>query len=1592
MTAPWATAHVDAELDWNNIDDQLVRRLERSTKIASRAAQKNFNDLEKSAGRSFSRMAGQFDQAMARMRSDSTVKVDVEVGVDGKAARTAKRQITLEMEAAPPVVKPEVDDTKALAQARTSRARMQALLGTIKTRIEVDKNSDKAFSNLGRSVGSATGTLAKWGAVAGTAALAVGSLLPATVALGAALATVGAAAGGVMVAGLATMGVVMASLKVATAGMGDALKNAFDPTKAAEYEQALAKLTPAAQATVVAIKSLGDQFTASGAKAAVQTALFAGVGAQLARLNQFLPAVKAAMVGVAEGFNQGARSALTFVNSAAGVRSVSSILGDTSAMGATLGKSIGNLVPGLLALAQGAASAFRPFTTGVEGSAKALSDMLVKAQQSGKITAFFAGAIQTAKQFWQILTTLGSALGGVFKAAAAAGGGNPLGGILQSLAQVSAWTNSMQGQNALTTFFTSAREAMGAIVPVFLQIAQVIGTTVAPIISDLAQRLGPVLVPAVRAIGEGIRQAAPQIAFFGEALAHIIQWITPLLPMLVRMAPTILLAVGAFKAASAASKAWTAAQLILNNSAIGRSIVLTIQMTGHIIRYRAAQVAAAAGTKLWTAATKAGAVAMRLFGVALRFAMGPIGLIITAVALIATAIWAFFTKTDTGRKLWDKIWNGIKATVAAVWNWLKPVFEGIKNTFTTVVDWIKSKWEPIKAVFASVVNFIRDHWRMILPFIMGPLGIVIGLVTKYWDQIKNVISIAWNSFIKPAFGFFMDGLRVLGNVVMWLWQTVIQPAFNAIGTVISWVWNNIIKPAWDAFKFGLQILGNVVMWLWNNVITPAWNAIGSIISTVWNNVISPIWNAFKAGIDLVGQAAMWLWQNVIVPAWNGIRDAISFAWNNVISPIWDKFKAGLDLVGSAAGTFKDILVGAWNSVKDAVSSVWNFISGVLSKIESGMSKVGNVLSKLNPFGGKADGGPVVGYETGGPVVNALASGGQPRRARAKVSGAGGPRDDKILSWLSNGEFVEPARAVNSKTLPLLEALRRGWVPSAEFLSAMYNDGQGKKGDSAGEIPRFAGGGAVSTKQLIDFARGLEGKPYVWGGVNWGDCSGAMSALANYATGQDPFSSRFATGSEKAELEKRGFKPGLGPSGSFNIGWFNGGPYGGHTAGTLPDGTNVEMGGNRGNGQFGGQAAGAGDSEFTDHAHLPPEFFTGLDAGSKTSGSVAPTSGGGTPIGSGIGGSGGSSGSSSPSWGNSGGGSKANSASEAKTKGLTPVWVENWPASIGGGSGSSSTSISPTSGNNASISPTSGGATASKDLRKGASKEDIAAAIVAEGKRRNLSDDDIKSAVATGIVETGLKNYANSNVADSLNLPHDKVGSDHDSVGVFQQRQTWGKTEDLMDPTKAAGKYYDALTKVQGKDSMTVGQRAQAVQRSAFPDRYDQKADEAQALIDKVSKSSAVPVTSQGTVPVTIQPTSGNTANTAATAAPTASTAATAAPTTGAKTTAKKSASMPYGVNRANTYWSENDYNGQLRDVGVSGLKSFGGEIADEFGLKSSFESGFDQMVDYLKTIAAQQLTATPIVNVAVNGQQATKVAEKKSKTGMNAVTQTYRQG
>ncbi len=123
----------------------------------------------------------------------------------------------------------------------------------------------------------------------------------------------------------------------------------------------------------------------------------------------------------------------------------------------------------------------------------------------------------------------------------------------------------------------------------------------------------------------------------------------------------------------------------------------------------------------------------------------------------------------------------------------------------------------------------------------------------------------------------------------------------------------------------------------------------------------------------------------------------------------------------------------------------------------------------------------------------------------------------------------------------------------------------------------------------------------------------------------------------------------------------------------------------------------------------------------------------------------------------------------------------------------------------------------------------ASTIVQVGQDKKVPPRGWVIAVATAMQESTLRN-----------LGHLGDRNDHDSQGLFQQRpsQGWGTVAQITDPRYSAGKFYDALLKVKGWQSMPLTQAAQRVQKSAYPRAYAKWEDDASDMVDAVSGGAA----------------------------------------------------------------------------------------------------------------------------------------------------------
>jgi FG-GAP-like repeat len=111
-------------------------------------------------------------------------------------------------------------------------------------------------------------------------------------------------------------------------------------------------------------------------------------------------------------------------------------------------------------------------------------------------------------------------------------------------------------------------------------------------------------------------------------------------------------------------------------------------------------------------------------------------------------------------------------------------------------------------------------------------------------------------------------------------------------------------------------------------------------------------------------------------------------------------------------------------------------------------------------------------------------------------------------------------------------------------------------------------------------------------------------------------------------------------------------------------------------------------------------------------------------------------------------------------------------------------------------------------------------VVNAVRDRGLASRAADIAIATVIVETSLQNISEE--------------VDHDSLGLFQQRASWGSATNRLNPEWATNAFLDKMVSKYPNNSWQsapIGEVAQAVQVSAFPDRYQVEAGDAQKIVD-----------------------------------------------------------------------------------------------------------------------------------------------------------------
>ncbi|MFD8088607.1 transglycosylase SLT domain-containing protein [Streptomyces malaysiensis] len=200
-----------------------------------------------------------------------------------------------------------------------------------------------------------------------------------------------------------------------------------------------------------------------------------------------------------------------------------------------------------------------------------------------------------------------------------------------------------------------------------------------------------------------------------------------------------------------------------------------------------------------------------------------------------------------------------------------------------------------------------------------------NVVLTVWEYVKAAFQGAW-IVISPILGGLVQGVKKLGDIVMWIWVHLIKPGIDLIVGGFRWLYDilvghSIIPDLVRAATSWFRNLARAIKLIFDGIkltIRVAWDGIKAIWEGLRRYIFGPLASAFR-----------WIRDKVVKPVFNGISSAIGGAWRNGIRPAFDAIKSGIGKVADAFDSARKAIKTAWDKIKDATKSPINWVLKVV---------------------------------------------------------------------------------------------------------------------------------------------------------------------------------------------------------------------------------------------------------------------------------------------------------------------------------------------------------------------------------------------------------------------------------------------------------------------------------------------------------------------------------------------------------------------------------------------------------------------------------------------------------------------------------------
>ena len=291
--------------------------------------------------------------------------------------------------------------------------------------------------------------------------------------------------------------------------------------------------------------------------------------------------------------------------------------------------------------------------------------------------------------------------------------------------------------------------------------------------------------------------------------------------------------------------------------------------------------------------------------------------------------------------------------------------------------------EKVRAAFESLRDGIVENKNIILPVLGAIAGALAGIAAfsginnliAAFKTFKTMISLAWTALlahpmvavaaaIGALVGAFIvayktnDEFRESVNKVWDRIKTALTPVIEKLGEVLTWLWQSVIVPVGkvliDVLKVAFEGVSYSVEWLWKNVLKPLGEFIVAVLSPILSGLATVISTILKVAVEALIKVFEFLWYNVFKPLTQWLGDTFK--------PVFEDVGEGIKLIiGGLQKTFEGliefitgVLTGdwerAWNGIKNVFKGVFDSLYGIVkAPLNLIIRAINKVIGGVNKF-------------------------------------------------------------------------------------------------------------------------------------------------------------------------------------------------------------------------------------------------------------------------------------------------------------------------------------------------------------------------------------------------------------------------------------------------------------------------------------------------------------------------------------------------------------------------------------------------------------------------------------------------------------------